>query len=559
MENKLKRIHRHSQRSLITAILFSFAFISIAYASQASGNDQPGFLSLLPPIVAISLALILKEVIVSLLMGLFVGTLLITSGNPLQAFINISTDFIWNALADKSHAAVVLFSLMLAGMVGILSKSGGTAGIVNLFGKFAARRRGGLLMTYFLGILIFFDDYANTLLVGHTMRPFTDRLKISRAKLAYIVDSTAAPVVSIAVVSTWIGFEVGLIRDAIEPFHGIGDAYILFLKAIPYHFYSIFALLLVLILISWDRDWGSMKSAEIESFKNNDWSKSKDVETIESHDISDSSGWKALIALIPISLVIISTFSGLILAGKAVSPAGASLSEIIGQADSSMVLMASAFIGLISAGLLAAFIGKQPVEAISSAMMNGYKSMVPAMVILILAWSLGDVCDRIGTAPYLINAVSGVLSPSLIPVTIFLVSAIVAFSTGTSWGAMAILIPIAIPLAIQLPIEAGIGADHASRILLGSVGAVLAGATFGDHCSPISDTTIMSSMAAGCDHVAHVHTQIPYALLAGFIAILTGYLPAGFGLPGWIGLLTGIVILGIIPKFFRKDRIDSGV
>ncbi|MDP8207217.1 MAG: Na+/H+ antiporter NhaC family protein [Candidatus Electryonea clarkiae] len=539
---------------LNVAVILSLLFVTAAFAITSETSSHPGWWAILPPIIAIGLALTFKEVIISLLMGVFVGSLILNPTSPAKAFMDIPSVFVWDALADKGHAAIVLFSLMLGGMVGIISKSGGTAAIVRLFGRLTSSRRGGMLMTYLLGLVIFFDDYANTLLVGNTMRPYTDRLKISRAKLAYIVDSTAAPVTSIAVISTWVGFEVGLLRDATASFPGIGDAYVLFLKAIPYHFYSILALFLVFILIMSGRDFGPMKEVELETQEGNDASKSQDFSELHDENKSDRSNTSALIAVIPIFLVIIATFIGLYVNGLRQSPPGSKMFEIIGQADSSTVLLNSSFIGLISSGLFAGFMSRMSIGDISKAMIDGIKSMIPAFVILILAWSIGDVCARLGTAEVIINAVSGKLPPFLLPVVIFLIAAVVAFSTGTSWGTMAILIPIAIPLAFQLPLQEGIAANQANHILLGSIGAVLAGATFGDHCSPISDTTILSSMASGCDHVAHVRTQIPYALTAGMVAIIIGYLPAGLGLPGWIGLLLGVVALLLIMVLLKYRK-----
>jgi Na+/H+ antiporter NhaC len=258
-----------------------------------------------------------------------------------------------------------------------------------------------------------------------------------------------------------------------------------------------------------------------------------------------------ILALVPIGIVILATFAGLYISGRVAVGGGAPLFEVLGSADSSAVLLASSFLGMVAAALLAATLGGKPATEVSDSLIGGIKAMMPAMVILLLAWSLGDICGRLGTAEYVIEAVSGRLPAVLVPTTLFVVSALIAFSTGTSWGAMAILIPIAIPLAYQIPLAEGSPEAVAAGVLLGTVGAVLAGATFGDHCSPISDTTILSSMASGCHHIDHVRTQIPYALIAGGVAIVFGYLPSGFGLPPWPGLLLGGVLLALLPRFFK--------
>lgn len=531
-------------------ILVALLFARDAFASPLSTPDQPHWLALLPPLVAIGLALILREVVGSLLLGLLVGSFLLTPSSPGAAVLALPADFFVHALADPGHAAIVLFSLMLGGMVGILAKSGGMAGIVRALSSLARHRRGALLMTWLLGIIIFFDDYANTLLVGNTVRPYTDKLRISRAKLAYIVDSTAAPVTSIAVISTWVGFEVGLIRDAAVPLERIADPYILFLRSIPYSSYSLFTLVLVAALAWWGRDLNPMRAAEQAAADGEDGTRQE-----SGRDLMESveAGKHAvLLALAPIGVVIVATFLGLYLSGLANAPAGANFAEILGMSDSSQVLLASSFIGVLTAAVLAVWLGGLKMQTVSDAMIDGIRAMIPAMVILLLAWSLGDVCSRLGTARFVVEAVTGNLHPGMIPLTLFVISGLVAFSTGTSWGAMAILIPIAVPLAHDIPIAEHLPIDDAFHILLGTIGAVLAGATFGDHCSPISDTTILSSMASGCNHIDHVRTQIPYALISAGIAIVFGYLPAGFGIPPYYGLVVGSVVLFALVRFFPR-------
>ncbi len=521
-------------------------------AEEAAESVSLGLWALLPPLIAIGLALIFREVISSLLLGLLAGSLLLSPTEPFQALIRIPTNFLLTNLADPDHVAIILFSLMLGGMVGILAKSGGTGGIVALLERFAKGRRGASVMTWALGIAIFFDDYANTLIVGQTMRPYTDRMKISRAKLAYIVDSTAAPIASIALVSTWIGFELGLLKDASAALNMQTDVYMLFLQALPYHFYSILTIFFVFAITFRDRDFGPMHKAELAALAGNDTSRVESPLAEDEQDAGEATPRDAWIAVIPIALIIVGTFAGLYVSGRESAPADARLMEVFGAADSFRVLLAVSFLGVLAAAFMAMTMGHKPLGDVSEGLLDGFRSMLPTMVILLLAWCLGDVCGRVGTADVIVSIASGNMPEWLTPTAVFLISALVAFATGTSWGAMAILIPIAIPLAHHFA-TGDPGGAHDWHLLYGSIGAVLAGATFGDHCSPISDTTVMSSMASQCNHIAHVRTQMPYAILSGTVAIMVGYLPAGFGVPPWIGLIVGAGVLLMLPRWFKKN------
>ncbi|MBS1262536.1 MAG: Malate-2H(+)/Na(+)-lactate antiporter [Calditrichaeota bacterium] len=544
----MSSIRPRVRRFLLAGItLFSVPLVlHAAGVGAGAGADAPSWVSLLPPLLAIGLAIVLREVIGSLLLGVLVGSFLIHPADPFAALVAVPGDFFLNALADGSHAAIVLFSLMLGAMVGVLAKSGGMAGIVRALKAMSSSRRGGMLMTWLIGLIIFFDDYANTLLVGNTMRPYTDRLRISRAKLAYLVDSTSAPITSIAVISTWVGFEIGLIQEAARGLDGLSDAYLVFLQSIPYTAYSIFALVFVGAIAWWQRDFGPMTAVERSARSGRDPSRQDSDASMEP---AEAGRHAILLALVPVGLVIVSVFAGLYLSGASEAREGAALFEILGAADSSLVLLVASFFGMVSAALLAATVGRINVADVSNSLIDGIKAMMPAMVILLLAWSLGDACSRLGTARFVIEAVSGGLAPSMIPMVVFLVAGVIAFSTGTSWGVMAILTPIAVPLAWEIPRAAGMFGATADAILFATVGAVLAGATFGDHCSPISDTTILSSMASGCNHIDHVRTQIPYALLVAAASILFGYLPSGFGVTPWLGLAAGGALLVMLPRW----------
>ncbi|MFQ5753756.1 MAG: Na+/H+ antiporter NhaC family protein, partial [bacterium] len=462
--------------------------------------------------------------------------------------------YLINSLADADHAAILIFSLTLGGMVGVMSKAGGTQGIVQKLSKYANHPRGGQLATWAMGVFIFFDDYANTLIVGNTMRPFTDRLKISREKLSYIVDSTAAPVASIALVSTWIGFQIGLIDQAFNVLNLSHNAYNIFLQSIPFATYSILAIIFVFLIGITLRDFGPMRQAELRAANSGKLLRDGAQPLTDSAALDMIADEKTPLrwynALIPIAVVILVTIMGLYFNGKvALGEAAntAKIGEIFGAANSFAVLTWAAFSGLFVATVLSLGQKLLTLNESINAIIGGYKSMLLAAMILILAWAIGDICKDLHTADYVIELSEGILSPHIIPFVTFAVAAFISFSTGTSWATMTILTPIVIPIAYRLPIGAGVTAHLSHEILIGTVGAVLSGSVLGDHCSPISDTTIMSSMASAADHVDHVRTQLPYAILVGIVASLTGYLPNGWGLNTYLSLFLGVMILvGIV-------------
>ncbi len=522
--------------------------------------------SILPPVLAIGLALWTRQVIVALVLGVWMGATLLT-GNPFSAALRVGDQYLVGALADHDHAAIVLFSTILGGMVGVLSRSGATAGIVGLFRRRVQGRRGGQLATAAMGTLIFFDDYANTLLVGSTMRPLTDRLRLSREKLAWLVDSTAAPVTSVAIISTWIGFEVGLIQDAMAQQGDGGMAYTFFLRTIPYSFYPLLTLFLVYLVSLTGRDFGPMLRAEERTWRTGKVLAvgarpvcdlpSDGAQSTAEGEVGSSRAAHPVLAVIPILAVIVTTALGLYYGGQAAAKeagiAHPGLRAILNHADSFQVLMWAAIMGALLAVIVAVGSRRLNLAEAMDGFVDGARSMLIAVVILILAWSLSAVCANLDTAGFLVNAANGFLSARILPAVVFVLAAAVSFATGTSWGTMAILMPLVYPLGAQLPVSAGYAPAVATTIHLAAVRAVLAGAVFGDHCSPISDTTIMSSLASGSDHVDHVRTQMPYALTVAGVALVCGYLPAGFGISPWVSLgLGSMVLVGIIVKFGRQ-------
>jgi Na+/H+ antiporter NhaC len=527
----------------------------------------PGWFSLLPPLIAIFLALLTRQVLVALFAGIWFGSTVLLDYNPFYGLLGSFSNYISQAALDPERMAILIFSLTLGGMVGVISKAGGTQGIVELLSRYAKSPRTGQIATWAMGVLVFFDDYANTLIVGNTMRPLTDRLKISREKLAYLVDSTAAPVATMAIISTWIGYQLSLISEAFHSLNLDGNAYITFFKTIPYNFYPIFALVFGFFIAYYGRDLFKMHRAEVRARK---YGKllSKNAVPIADLTTSELSSKENIPkrwfnGLIPIAVVIVSTLVGLWFTGISALPtdqvnnSGISfiqyVSRVIGHSNSFDVLMWAAFSGSIIAILLALMQRILTLNEALNAWVAGVKAMIMAGLILILAWSIGNICKDIQTADYVIAVTDGLISPHFLPLITFLLAGIIAFSTGTSWGTMAILTPIVIPLAYQLPLsEVHFTEGLRNSIFLSSIASILAGSTLGDHCSPISDTTIMSSMATGSDHIDHVYTQLPYALIVACASIVFGYLPAGFGLNPFWGLAAGTVILILFIRLFGK-------
>jgi Na+/H+ antiporter NhaC len=524
----------------------------------------PGWLSLLPPIVAILLALLARQVLVALFVGVWIGAALIYDYNPVTGFFYGLTEYIALAPADPDKMAIIVFSLTLGGMVGVISKMGGTQGIVDKLAKYASNSQRGQIVTWLMGIFIFFDDYANTLIVGNTMRPLADKLRISREKLSYLVDSTAAPVANIAIISTWIGFEISLIGTSFESLGLTDNPYLTFFKTIPYNFYPLFALALGFSIAWYGRDFGPMLKAERRTLRTGQVLApgATPVSTLDTQEIvADKNIEKKWYnGFIPILVVILTTLLGLWFTGlSALRTSGIDIdsvgfiqyiSLVIGESDSYSVLMWASFLGSVIAILLA--IGQKLLRLDQSiaAWIGGVKAMILAALILTMAWSIGNICTDLKTADYIIHISEGLLSPYFIPLLSFIIASLISFATGTSWGVMAILMPIVIPIAHLVPqADPAITFAQQEGIFLSTIASVLAGATFGDHCSPISDTTIMSSMASGADHIDHVRTQLPYALFGGILSMTIGYLPIGFGVSPFIMLPVGILIIFLSIRF----------
>jgi Na+/H+ antiporter NhaC len=460
----------------------------------------------------------------------------------LTSFARLLDTHIIDAIADRGHVSILVFSLLLGGMLGLVTQSGGAKGLASWANSDATTRRRGQITTWLLGLLVFFDDYASSLLVGSSMRPVTDRLRISREKLAFLVDATAAPVASLALVSSWIGVEVGYIGDQFEHLGIERDAYLTFIETIPYRFYPVLMLLFVAWTALRGRDFGPMLHAERRAFERGLLGRPGAQPASDFHEeaVPDDRRGRAIDALIPVVVVVLVATLGIYVDGREKALAAGlepSLRAIVGEASSSSALLWGTGAGCLSALVLAVSNGALSFGKAIEAWVSGMRSMLLAVTILVLAWALGGVCRELDTAGFLIRAVGGSIAAAWIPGTVFVTAALVSFATGTSWGTMAILFPLVVPLAHQI-------APGNETILLGTVSSVLAGSVWGDHCSPISDTTVLSSMAASCDHGDHVRTQLPYALFVGAVSLFCAELPVAAGLYGpFAGLLVGALVM----------------
>jgi Na+/H+ antiporter NhaC len=545
------------------------------FSTQVSPLLLPAWLSLVPPLLAIAFALVFREVVISLFAGIWLGALFLAGLNPLTATLGALDRFVLGTFAgDPDRVAIAMFSLLLGGMVGVMTRSGGTLGIVEALRPLATNQRRGQVMTWLAGLVIFFDDYANTLIVGNTMRPVTDRLRISREKLAYIVDSTAAPMAAIAAISTWVGFEISLIGTSLESaaaqtadpaveanlLAGAANPFNVFLHSIPYLFYPILALSFVVMVAATRRDFGPMLAAERRAISGGGVLRPGSTPiadpsaTVPAPPEGISHRWYN--AVVPVAAVVFTAFGGIVYTGLGdLGPGPHAVWDVVGAGDPFRSLLWASFAGCLVAIMMAVVQRILSVKEAIEGWLAGMRAMLLAIVILVLAWGLGGVTEALGTGAYLADLLGDALPLPLLPVLVFLVAAATSFATGTSWGTMAILFPVVIPLAVAM--GAGIGFDGGEHytILLGAISSIMAGSIFGDHCSPISDTTVLSSMASACDHIDHVRTQLPYAVVVAVVAMLVGDIPTAFGMSPFVSLPLGIAILyGVLRVFGRVDE-----
>ena len=530
---------------LLTLLIFMFFILSgIALAAEEEAAKNYGFLSLLPPIVAIALCFITKRVLASLFIGVWVGATILVGWNPIGGVTKTLSYIVENA-ADSWNATILLFDFVVGGLIGLIYLSGGAQAFVKSVTKKVKTARDGQAAAWLFGLVIFFDDYSNTAVVGNAFRAVSDKLRMSREKFSYIVDSTAAPVASIALISTWIGYEVGLIGDAIEGTSVAMAPYTIVLYSIPYRFYSIFAIILVLAIALSGRDYGPMLKAEYRARTTGKVFADGATPLSGGSELKVLEGvpQKTVNMVVPIVVLVVVSIFGMWWTGGGTS--AESFTAAISDADAMTALLWGAMFAVIIAIIMYRVQGIGTLADMMDAFVDGAKMMLLANLILLSAWSIGSVSTEMGTAPYVVEAVRGIISPLLLPMIIFLICNVISFATGTSWGTMAITMPIAVPLALALGVPLPLG-----------ISAVLTGSVMGDHCSPISDTTIMSSMFAGSDHMDHVKTQIPYAFTASGVAVLA-YLAVGSGMSVALVLPLGIVLVGILLYLFSAISAKS--
>ena len=543
---------------LSVALVLLLGLVLLSVFGSVTGQ-MPLWMSILPPLVAIVMALLIKEVISSLFVGILTGTFIMAlySGHgPFEALgggvLRVVDTYVVGSLFDADHVMIIVFTLIIGGMVRVITANGGMQGVVNWLSRKAKGPRSGQLMTFLMDLCVFFDDYSNTLVVGNTMRPITDKLRVSREKLSYIVDSTSAPVVAVAFVTTWIGAELSYIQDGINAIGLEASAYSVFFHSLAYSFYPFLTLGFVLMIILSGRDFGPMLKAErkARAMHATD-AEMPDHEAKPAHIID---------ALLPLAVLIFGTIIGLFFTGynAAVWNDGSlgffsKLSATIGAANSYKALLWSSVLSLLTAIVMTLLRGTMEFGKVMEEVVEGFKSMFNAVLILTMAWSIALVTKDMHTAEFVSQLLlQWSLSPALVPVLTFVLAALIGFSTGTSWGTMAILYPLILPASWLLCQEQGLSVDASMPLFYNVVASVLAGAVMGDHCSPISDTTIMSSLASSCNHLQHVSTQMPYALTVGATALLVGVLPTALGLPSWAAFLMGLAVLGLVVRIVGK-------
>ncbi|MCR2109055.1 Na+/H+ antiporter NhaC family protein [Campylobacter upsaliensis] len=566
----------------------AFCLLPIALFADAKVNAEfYGFITLLPPFIAIILAFITKDVILSLFMGVLSGTFLLSLASNIFfvdtiALINIYDtlvesfskiiSYVLKSTSDPVNAGIILQILCIGGLVALITKMGGAKAIALQFAKRAKTAISAQLNTWFIGLLIFFDDYANLLIVGPIMRPLADKFKISREKFAFIIDSTAAPVAGIAIISTWIGLEVSLIKNAYASI-GIDNvsAFGIFVETIPYRFYNIFMLFFVALTAIMGREFGSMYAAQIRAKTTGQIapvSKSAALDTAELEDQflapKDGIEIRAFDAIIPVMTLIILAILGFyfngfsLLEGEELANAKANplsfetLRNAFGSADSSIVLFQAA----LFAAIVAIFIGvRRRIFNIKEAIetwIYGWKTMIFTIVLLLLAWSLSSIVKDLGTSTFITHLLADKLPEFILPATIFAFASLISFAIGTSYGTMGVLMPLAVPLAFEVAKLNGLEGEALHHYMVLNISCVLTGAIFGNHCSPISDNVILSSMSAKCDHMEHVRTQIPYALFICAISLFTGYIPTALGLSVWLVLPLNFILIALLLRIIGK-------
>lgn len=513
-------------------------------------------MSIIPAAIAITIAFRFKNVYTALGLGLYTGIVLIglRAGEGIMAFFKAFLQipvYMVGSLGDSWNAGIVIQVLLIGGLVVLISYTGGLRAMADKLSKYGKSRVSAQFITWIMGIIIFFDDYANALIVGPVMRPITDNAKISREKLSFIIDATAAPITGLVLISTWIGFEVSLIAEQLTNLDIQGTtAMELFIHSLPYRFYNILMIAFIVLTIYLGREFGPMLKAEQRAQTGEvkrQGTKASEVE--EEFKVIEGYDSKAYEGIIPLVTLIISAFILFFTNGLSVmeDPFANGFTfqlvvEAYSNADASIVIAQAAVLAIIVAIAISTYRGAFKVGEGLNITFEGASSLLPTVFVLLFAWSLGTVMSEeyLNAGGFIAATLGSFIPYQLIPLIIFLTAAIMAFATGTSFGTMGILFPLAMPLAWT--------GNPDIAFLTVAVGAILTGTIIGDHCSPISDTTILSSAGSDVDHLDHVTTQMPYALTVGAVAS-AGYLFAGFGLNPWVVIFGGVVILAGVLLF----------
>lgn len=563
---------------IIAGVVIALFVLSLYISNLPEGDNavRLGLLTLIPPLVAICLAFITKETILSLFTGVFIGEFMLCINDTniittaVNAFLKLGTEVI-SVISDPWNAGILLQCLLIGGVIQLVTKMGGAQALADEFAKRADSPRKAQLFTWLLGLFVFFDDYANSLIVGPIMRPVMDKLKVSREKLAFVVDATAAPVAGIAIISTWIGLEISLIASGFQSIGMDVSGFGIFLQTIPYRFYNIFILIFIVISAVTLYEFGPMKKAEqnarlstgIKEVNTDLGSGFSDVKPVEGIKLSV---WNAVIPILTLIIGALIAFywngyltildgndAALIALMKNSPLSFEAIFEALSNSDASVALFQAALLASIVAILMAVCEKILTIEDAISEWVGGMKTIVLTGVILILAWSLGGVIGEIGTAQYLVSVLKGTIPAFILPALIFVLGAVISFSTGTAYGTISILMPLAIPLSWAISPDMGFAVTCTSGVLTGAI--------FGDHCSPISDTTILSSMGTSCNHIAHVQTQMYYAIFVAIITIFVGYIPAGFGVPWFVSIPIGVIVMFVGLKLLGEkvdfDEVDN--
>ncbi len=524
----MRNMKRKIAWTLSSVILMALCCPAVVFAAEEAEEYVPSmyatFWALIPPVVAIVLALITKEVYSSLFIGILIGGLFYSGLSFETTITHVFQDGIIGVLSDSYNVGILVFLVVLGIMVCLMNKAGGSAA----FGRWAEvhikSRAGAQLATILLGVLIFIDDYFNCLTVGSVMRPVTDKHQISRAKLSYLIDATAAPVCIIAPISSWAAAVTGFVEGE--------DGLSIFVRAIPYNFYALLTIVMMIALVVLNVDYGSMKTHEKNAQEKGDLYTTPDRPYANAGEEVVSSKGKVIDLIFPIVSLIIACVIGMIWSGGFFT--GESFIDAFSNSDASVGLAVGSFFAFVITILFYLIRGVMKFNECMSCVPDGFKAMVPAILILTLAWTLKAMTDSLGAAAFVAgameNAAGGLVN--FLPAIIFLVGCFLAFATGTSWGTFGILIPIVVAVFA--------GTNETMMII--SISACMAGAVCGDHCSPISDTTIMASAGAQCNHVNHVSTQLPYAITVAAVSFVT-YLVAGFVQTAFIALPVGIVLM----------------